>query len=245
MRSTTVQTGNGRPALTTLVKALLVCGIVSSLVYVGGEVLASTSREGYSYVNQAVSELAAIGASTRPWMLALFSVYNALVVLFAAGVWQAAGGKRTTKAAAVALVVYAVVGEVTQVFSPMNPRGSGAMTATDVGHIVLTAVEVLSIVAMIILASGAGGRGFRVFSILAIVVIMAGGISTGAVSQHMTAAVTSTPWAGILERVNIYGTMLWVLVLGTTLLRARTGDEAVRPAAVPAIAARSVSNARR
>jgi len=233
-------TETDRPALTTAVKVLLACGVLSSLVYIGGEVAASLSWPSYSYANQAVSELAAIGAPTRPWMLALFSVYNVLVLLFAEGVWRSAGGKRALKAAAVALGVYAVVGEVTQVFSPMSPRGSIA-AANDVGHIILTAVEVISIVAMIALASGARGKGFRAYSLLSILVIMAAGITTGTMVQQMTAAASSTPWAGLMERVNIYGTMLWVAALAVALVRTRMGDRATRRAASPAIAARGIS----
>jgi hypothetical protein len=242
MSSTTIQTGSERPVLTTLVKALLACGIVSSLVYLGADALGSLSFPGYVYANQAVSELMALEAPTRSMMLALMSVYNVLVIAFAIGVWRMAEGKRALKAAAVALFVYSVVGEVTQLFSPMHPRGfSATVTATDVGHIVLTAVEVLSIVAMIALASGARGNGFRAYSVLSILAIMAAGITTGTIVQHMTAAASSTPWAGLVERVNIYGTMLWVAALAVALLRTRMGEAAPRRAAIPAIATRGIS----
>lgn len=211
--------GGARASRLTMLNVLLACGVVSSVLYVVGEVAASMGWTGYSYVNQAVSELAAIGAPTRMFMLILFGVYNVLVVAFAIGVWRSAGPKRSLRVVAVTLAVYAVVGQVTQVFSPMNPRGSVA-TATDVGHIILTAVEVLSIVAFIAFGSVAQGRGFRVFSIASILIIMAGGIITGMLSTHMTALASSTPWAGIAERVNIYGTMLWILMLGVVRLRA-------------------------
>jgi len=242
MGTTYRHTGSTGPALTTTVKVLLACGIVSSLVYLGADIAGSTSLAGYSVANQAVSELLAIEATTRPLMLALMSIYNVLVIAFAAGVWQAAGARRACRAAAVALVVYAVVGEVTQVFSPMHQRGfSAAVTATDVGHMVLTAVEVLSIVAMIALASGARAKGFRVYSVLSILAIMAAGITTGALVKHMTAAASSTLWAGLTERVNIYGTMLWVAALAVALLRTRMVDAATRRAATPAIATRGIS----
>jgi hypothetical protein len=240
MSSQEIQTGTGRRTRATLVAVLLVAGIASSLLYVGGEVLASMSWTGYSYVNQAVSELAAIGAPTRQAMLWLFGAYNVLVVAFAAGVWRAADGRRGLKLASVALVVYAVVGQATQVFSPMNPRGSVA-TATDFGHMILTTVEVLSIVAFMAFASGAAGRGFRLYSILTIVALMAAGIAVGAQAGQMTAAAASTPFAGILERVNIYGTMLWVLALAATLLRARAGAAPTRPAARPVITGPAIS----
>jgi len=206
--------------------ALLACGIVSSILYIGGEIAASMSWAGYSYANQAVSELVAIGAPTRPFMLALFAVYNLLVIAFAAGVWRSAGTKRPMRIAAVMLIVYAVVGQVTQVFSPMNPRGSVA-TATDVGHIVLTTVEVLSIVAFIAFGSGARGGGFRIYSVVSILVIMAGGIVTGMLSTQMTALASSTPWAGLTERVNIYGTMLWIAAFALARIRATQEAEAL------------------
>ncbi len=242
MGTTGTSTTNVRRSLTTAAKALLACGIVSSLVYLTADVAGSLSLSGYVWTHQAVSELLAIEATTRPMMLALMSVYNVLVIALAAGVWLAAGDRRALKASALALVVYAVVGEVTQAFSPMHQRGfSAAVTATDVGHMVLTALEVLSIVAMIALASGARGRGFRAYSVVSILVIIAAGVTTGTMVQHMTVAASSTPWAGLMERVNIYGTMLWVAALAVALLRTRMVDAVTRRAATPAIAARGIS----
>jgi hypothetical protein len=233
-RRTDTKANDGLSKLATPVKALLLCGAISSLLYVGGDILAATRWEGYSYANQAVSELNAIGAPTRPLMLFVFAAYNLLVIAFAAGVWTAAGEMRSLRIAAVMLVVYALVGEVTNLFSPMSLRGT-PMAANDVGHIVLTTLEVLSIVAFIALGSGARGRGFRIYSILTIVTLMVAGAVVGGQASHMTAAASSTPWAGILERVNIYGTMLWVLSFGAVLLRARSGREDARAAAVPAV----------
>ncbi len=198
----------------------LACGILSSLLYVAGDALAALRWEGYSYVNQAVSELAALGGPTRPRMLVLFSAYNLLVFAFAAGVWKSAGKKRPLRVAAIMLAVYAAVGEVTQMFSPMHLRGS-ATSATDVGHMVLTAVEVLSIVLFIGFGSGARGKGFRLYSIGTILVLVAAGALVAAQAPHMTAQGASTPWAGIMERLNIYLTMLWVLVFAVVLLRAK------------------------
>lgn len=210
-------TGHGPAGGSRTLKALLACGVVSGFVYLAADAIASMRWAGYVFQNQAVSELVAIEAPTRPLMLFLFTVYNLLVLAFAAGVWRSWGAKRSVRVASVMLVIYAVVGELTQLFSPMHVRGSGAITATDLGHMILTAVEVLSIVAFIAFGSGARGRGWRIFSVLAILVIMAGGIITGALSTHMTALASSTPLAGLAERVNIYGTMLWIAAFGTVL----------------------------
>jgi multimeric flavodoxin WrbA len=221
------ESATGGRASKTLVNALLACGILSSLLYLATDAVASMLWVGYRYVDQAVSELNAIGAPTRPLTLVLFSVYNLLVIAFAVGVWASAGTKRSLRVAAVMLAVYAVVGVVTNVFSPMHVRGS-ATTGTDLGHIVLTAVEVLSIVLFMAFGSSARGRGFRLYSILTIVTLIAAGAATGALSTHMTAQAASTPWAGIVERVNIYGTMVWVLVFAVVLLRANREHAAGR-----------------
>jgi hypothetical protein len=75
-------------------KALLVCSILSSLLYVGADILVARQWEDYSYTSQMISELMAIGAPTRPFLVALFSVYNPLVIAFGIGVWGSAGRKR-------------------------------------------------------------------------------------------------------------------------------------------------------
>lgn len=225
---TVTKTAGAGPALTTATKVLLACGIVSSVLYVGGEVFASINWAGYSYMNQAVSELAAIGAPTRPLMLVVFSAYNALVVAFSVGVWMSAGPKRALRIAAVTLAVYALVGQATTMFSPMHLRGS-AMAATDIGHILLTIVEVLSIVVFIAFGSGARGKGFRLYSVFTILIVIAAGVLTGALSTRMTAAAASTPWVGIAERANIYSLMLWILIFGVIQLRAKASEVLARP----------------
>jgi hypothetical protein len=46
-------------------KALLVCGILSSLLYVAMTVFVAMRWEGYSSASQTISELSAIGAPMR------------------------------------------------------------------------------------------------------------------------------------------------------------------------------------
>jgi len=46
-------------------KALLICGILSSPLYIGTEILAGMLWKGYSFTDQAVSELSAMDAPTR------------------------------------------------------------------------------------------------------------------------------------------------------------------------------------
>ena len=76
-------------------KALLVCGIVSSLLY--GAMIGAIRFEGYSRISQVPSELTAIGAPTRPLWMLLGAVYTVLVTAFGWGVWKAAGRSRALR----------------------------------------------------------------------------------------------------------------------------------------------------
>jgi hypothetical protein len=75
-------------------KILLVCGILSSMLYVAMNVIAAILYEGYSSASQTVSELSAIGAPTRPLWLLLGIPYTLLATAFGWGVWILAGQNR-------------------------------------------------------------------------------------------------------------------------------------------------------
>ena len=70
-------------------KALLVCGVLSSLLY--GAMIGMIGSEGYSRISQTPSELTAIGAPTRSLWMLLGAVYTVLVTAFGWGVWTSAG----------------------------------------------------------------------------------------------------------------------------------------------------------
>jgi hypothetical protein len=72
-----------------------------------GDIVAAALLPGYSYVNQSVSELSAIGASTRPVTAAFGFAFEFFVLAFAVGVWLVAD-RRGLKVASVILGVFAV-----------------------------------------------------------------------------------------------------------------------------------------
>ena len=61
-------------------KALLVCGILSSLLY--GAMIGAIGFDGYSRISQTPSELTALGAPTRSLWMQLGAVYTVLVTAF-------------------------------------------------------------------------------------------------------------------------------------------------------------------
>ena len=62
-------------------KLLFFCGVLSSLLYVGTDVLGTMRLEGYSFTSQTVSELSAIDAPSRPFVVPLFLTYSVLAVI--------------------------------------------------------------------------------------------------------------------------------------------------------------------
>ena len=120
-------TDSGRPAeptiphYATLSRILLICGIVSSLLWVGGDIAASLSYPGYSYVDYSVSELSAIGAPTRAWLTLLGLITVLLELAFAVGVWLAAPGKRGLRIAAALLFVHAAINVTLGLVNLMTP----------------------------------------------------------------------------------------------------------------------------
>ena len=211
-----------------LARVLLICGILSSLLWVAGDIVASLSYPGYSYVDYSVSELSAIGAPTRAWLPLLGLVTVLLELAFAVGVWFTASGKRGLHIAAALLFVQAtmnvVLGLVNLVtpFAVMHTRdeiaASGGQMATDTLHLVYAAVTVVLILSMIGFAAGAFGRAWRWYSIVTIVAALAFGAWAGTYAPAVGANLP-TPGLGLIERVNVYSFYLWEALLAVMLLR--------------------------
>jgi len=209
----------------TLRKALLACGVVSSLLYVAIDVLAAARYGAYhSFSSQAVSELMARGAPTKALVDPLFMLYDVLALAFGAGVWMSAPGNRPLRITAGCLIAYGVLGLPGPWLFPMNLRGSGDV-AGDVPHIVLTGVLVLLLIGALVSAAFALGRPFRLYSFATLAASLPIGVLTSLQARGVATG-GPTPSLGLLERAEIGAFLLWIAVLALALLRA-----AERPAA--------------
>ncbi|MBS1910900.1 MAG: DUF998 domain-containing protein, partial [Bacteroidetes bacterium] len=198
------------------------CGVAASILYVVADIIGSLVYSAYSYTDHTYSELLAVGSPVRPSMIALSSApYALLMMAFAAGVWNARSAKRTARVTAMLLLGYAAVGLVTGLVFPMHTRQ--ALAAGEAGlrnamHPVGTAVmSLLLLAAMGFAATLIGGR-FRYYTHATILALLLFGILTSLQAGRMTANLP-TPWMGMEERVNIYGTMLWMAILAGALRR--------------------------
>jgi hypothetical membrane protein len=205
-------------------RILLICGIVSSVLYIAVDILATLRYPGYRYTEQQFSELTAAGSPVRPLMIALSVIpYTLLVAAFAVGVWISARPKRAGRITGAMLLGYAAFGMVGGWFTPMNTRealAAGERGLRNAMHIPMTAVMSL----FMLLAMGFGatllGKRFRYYSYATIAILVVFGVLTSLQAGKMVAN-EPTPWMGLTERINIYATMLWVAMLALGLLRAK------------------------
>jgi Protein of unknown function (DUF998) len=203
-------------------KVLLGCGVAASLLYVFMDVLASRLYPGYSYADQTVSELSAVGAPTRPLMLLLGIPYTLLMVAFGFGVWRAAGRRLALRITGALLVAYGLFG-LAAPFVSMHQRAvlaAGGASLTDTLHLVSAGIDVLFFVLIMGFAASALGLRFRVYTVVTVVALLVFGFLTS-LQAGRVGLNQPTPWAGLEERANIYASMLWFAVLAVTLLRSQ------------------------
>jgi hypothetical protein len=196
---------------------LLACGIVGAILYPLADIVGTTRYPGFSYRDQAVSELFAIGAPTSKLVVLLFSISSTLLLLFAIGIWMSANGRRSMKWLAAMMALNALDALVLWNFFPMHMRGSQP-TFTDMMHGLLAVDPFL--LAAVVLGAVAFRGSFRVYTVTTILftsVLAMMGFS------YVTAVFAGqpTPWMGATERASQYATNLWYAMFAVQLLRER------------------------
>jgi len=199
---------------------LLTCGILAAILYVAMTLFVGLLWEGYSVASHVPSELSAIGAPTRTLWIFLGAVYGVLMIAFGWIVWATAPSNRALRVAGALLIAHTAFG---QFWPPMHQRAvlaAGGGTLTDTLHLVWAAVT--GIVFMLIVGFGAAalGKRFRVYSIATMAIVLACVAVTATYAPDLQADLP-TPWVGVWERISIAAFMAWIVVLATTLLRAR------------------------
>jgi hypothetical protein len=199
-------------------RILLVCGVLSSLVYVAADVLAAILYPAYhSFASRWISELMASGAPTERLVDPLFLLYDLLVMAFGVGVWLS-GPRRREHITGGLLFGLGALGLLGPTLFEMNVRGTGD-SSKDVAHIALTMVMVLLILGSVGVGAALRGRMFRVYSYATLLIMVVFGILTSLTARGVATG-DPTPWTGLTERVNIGAFLLWVGVLAVSLLRA-------------------------
>lgn len=196
------------------VNLLLICGILGALLYPLTDIIAGNLYKGYSFNEQTVSELFAIGAPTSPLVVALFTISSLLFIAFAYGIWLLSGGKRILRALALMIFGNAVNSLILWNFYPMHMRGIQP-TFTDTMHGIL-AINPFVLISLI-LGAVYFKNWFRCYSIATILLLMI--MVVFAVPKAILVYENRpTPGLGIMERASQYGHQVWHALLAIMLL---------------------------
>jgi hypothetical protein len=202
-----------------IVKALLGCGIAAAVLLAGVDVLAGLLAPGYRFDARSASELSAAGASTRPLVLGVTLVANALLVAFAVGIWLTAQHNWALRTIAILVAGNAVLSTIAILLFPAHPDQE-ALTTANTWNIVVSGLGVLCTVLAIVFGIVANDNFVRYLSIGIILLFIAGFILSVVTTGRMP-AVGEVPSAviGVQERTMIYSWLVWVTCQAIVLLR--------------------------
>lgn len=203
-------------------RRMLACGAIAGGLYIATDLTAAVAWDGYSITDQTVSETFAVGAPTRPFVLARSLTYSILMLFFGWGVLRVASEQRSLRTTGGLIVAIGAI-DLLGPFAPMHQRAvleAGGGSLTDIMHIVLASFDVLLILLILGFGAHTAGKKFRLYSFITLVLVLGFGALTGLDGPRMSSNLP-TPMMGIWERISIYGFMIWLIVFAVTLLRSR------------------------
>jgi hypothetical protein len=195
------------------IRALALCGILSPIIYFITVAIGGFLDPSYSHIGKTVSELVQMGAPNRDLLNILLVFYNLLIIPFAFGLYFALKKSITRILVLVALVLTGILGTVVTVFFPLDANGA-SVTFTGMMHLVVVGLVVpCTFVFMLglwnsVRKDGRWGK-LGIFSLAVFVVTLISGITT--------AAFVNSDYRGLLERITIGSTLLWIEVVSVKL----------------------------
>ena len=204
----------------------LICGILSSVLYVAMNIIAAVIYKGYDPISQTVSELSAIDTPTRALWVPLGIIYTLLVALFGWGIWRWAGNNRNLRMSGILLLMYGIIGLG---WPPMHQRevlAAGGGNFTDSMHIVYSAITVLLMLLAMWFGSKSLDKPFRFYSVISISALIILGTWTATEAPKLEQNLP-TPWLGFIERVLILIFLSWIVALAIVLLKTKKDNHKI------------------
>jgi len=199
---------------------LLISGIAAACIYVFTDIAASAAYPGFSYTDQTVSELFAIGAPTSYFVVALFSISSVLLFLFALGIAASSTGSRALRLLASMFAGSAVTALVLWNFFPIHMRGA-TQTFTDTMHLILaTNPFVLATLVISVVAFQHRFRWISLATLAAILLLSVTGFGYALAVDFGQA----TPGLGLVERLAQYIYQAWQVTLALLLLHRKASE---------------------
>lgn len=196
-------------------KLLPLMAILAVVIYGVGDAVSGLLYTGYSFRDQAISELTAFGSPVRPIMMTIMLVHGGLLVAFGVGLFRSARsvGLRWTGAL---LSAANLVTLPTHTVWAMSSRGMQT-GINDTLHAQTTIAFSLFVGAAIVLSAIAIRGWFRPFAFMTLAMIIGFGLAASGSMSGL--AKDDTPWAGAYGRTNYYVYFLWLVVFALLALR--------------------------
>jgi hypothetical membrane protein len=194
---------------------LIWAGVAAVVVYVLGDLAATTTYGGYSSRDQAISELSAFGSPVRPLMMTVILTHSVLLIAYGAGVFRAAD-RDSLRWVGALLIVASLVTLPTHTIWAMSSRGTAA-GFNDTMHMVTTAAFAFLIAVAVLLSAIAFRGWFRLFAVVVLVLLIGFGSAASVAMGDLGA--NDTPWAGAFERINAYSYFAWIVALAVVLMQ--------------------------
>ncbi|HVZ32542.1 MAG TPA: DUF998 domain-containing protein [Polyangiaceae bacterium] len=202
-----------------VVRLLLLCGVASPALYATADAIAGSSWHGYSFRDQTISELGALGAPSRAVFAVLLVPVYALLLAFGVGIWRSAEGRREIHALGALVMGFATVALTFGQFVPMHMRGVPQGLIGTL-HLVEGGLVMLILLIAMIVAALSLGKGFRDYTLATILVVLAFGAWSAAEASRIELGL-ATPWVGVKERIFWYAYQVWFAVLALVLFGQR------------------------
>jgi len=203
-------------------RTLLLCGVLSPLLYFIADLLAGLSWDGYSFRDQTISELGAPGAPSQRLFSTLLVFTYLLFVAFGVGVRRAAENRSRLRIVGALLIAFGAIALSVGLFVPMRPRGT-EQGLTGALHLIEGGVEMIVLLAAMGFAAAALNRRFCLYTIATVALMVALGAWSAMEIPRIEAGL-ATPWVGVKERIYWYAYQLWFVSLAIVLLRERIDD---------------------
>ena len=200
-------TSNGK------IRALALCGILSPIIYVITVAIGGFLDPSYSHVGKTVSELVERGAPNRDSLNIMLVVYNLLIIPFAVGLYFNLKRGWSRSLVLVTMVLTGILGSVVTVFFPLDAAGQ-SVTFTGMMHLVVVGLVVPCTFVFMLGFWNSARRDprwgkFDLFSVVVFAVTLVSGIAT--------ATFVNSDIRGLLERITIGSTLLWIEVVALKL----------------------------
>jgi len=195
------------------IRLLALCGILSPIIYLITLILGGILDPSYSHIQKTVSELVEQGAPNRDLLNVMLVIYNLLLIPFAVGLYMGLKKGWARSVVLVALVLTGVLGTAVTVFFPLDAGGQ-SVTLTGALHLAVVGLVVPATFAFMLAFWRSARKDERwkkygFFSLAIFVITLISGLAT--------VAFVTSDFRGLVERITIGSTLVWVEVLAIKL----------------------------